>query len=143
MTGGTGGQNGSGGRAGSTGGVTGATGGTSGGTGGAAGGNHGSGGGGGESCSQLQNEYAAALPQARSCSPNSGGTQCAQQAPSTLGCSCQTSVNDKNQLDQIQTRWTVAGCQTVCPAIACIAPRSGICLPADAGGGSCADVATP
>jgi len=124
-TGGTGGQTGSGGRGGGT------------------GGNHGTGGGTADSCTQLQNEYAAALPQARSCSPNSGGGQCEQQAPSTLGCSCQTVVNDKSQLDQIQNRWTVAGCQTVCPAIACLAPTTGICRTADAGGGTCADLPTP
>ncbi len=134
MTGGTGGQNGSGG-ANATGGNKG-TGGTKGGTGGA--------GGAGETCAQLQNEYAAALPQAKSCSPNSGGGACDQQAPSTLGCSCQTSVNNKNTLDQIQSRWDQAGCQAACPAIACIAPRSGVCQAADAGGGTCADVlATP
>ena len=124
MTGGTGGQTGTGG-------------------GNATGGNKGTGGGGGQSCGQLQDEYAAALPAARACSPNSGGGQCDQQAPETLGCTCQTSVNDKSTLDQIQARWTAAGCQTVCSAIACITPRSGLCRAGDAGGGTCTDVLTP
>jgi hypothetical protein len=123
MTGGTGGQNGSG---------------------GSTGGNHGTGGGtGGESCAQLQDAYAAAFPQARACSPNSGGGQCDQQVPSTLGCGCQTFVNDKSTLDQIQARWTAANCQAVCPAIACLAPKTGACRAGDAGGGTCADVLGP
>jgi hypothetical protein len=132
MTSGTGGQNGSGGT----------------GTGGkATGGNHGSGGTGtgGATCSQLQDEWAAALQQARSCSVGSGGGQCDQQAASTLGCDCQTYVNDKSPLDPILSRWDAQGCQAqaVCPAIACLAPRSGACRASDAGGGTCADVYTP
>jgi hypothetical protein len=148
MTGGTGGQTGGG-----TGGM--ATGGNrGGGTGGmATGGNHGGGtggmatggnrGSGGETCAQLQDDYTAALPQARSCSASSGGSQCDQQAPSMLGCDCQTFVNDKGALDQIQQRWTIQGCQALCPAIACLAPRSGACRAADAGGAACTDVYTP
>ena len=131
-TGGAGGQTGTGGR--------GAGGSGAGGT------NGGSGGSPGESCAQLQSDYSVELAKAKMCSPNASN-QCQQTAPDALACGCETFVNDRSSLDQLQTRWNQAGCQntTVCPAIACIAPKGAACRTSDAGGASCVDptVATP
>ncbi len=127
MTGGTGGQNGTGGSG---------TGGTNGGSGGST----------GATCAQLESQYSVELAKAKNCSPNAS-SQCQETAPDKLACGCNTYVNDKSALDQLQSRWDQAGCQntTACPAIACVAPRAGVCRPADAGGSSCTDslVATP
>jgi hypothetical protein len=105
------------------------------------GGTPGSGGTSGPTCSDLQTQYAAELARAKSCSPNASN-QCQDMAPSSLGCGCQTFVNDKSSVDQIQSRWNQAGCQntTLCPAIACVNPKSGACRPADGGGASCVDL---
>jgi hypothetical protein len=67
---------------------------------------------------------------------------------SALGCSgCPTFVNDDSNLGQFSDAWNQAGCNQgqVCPAIACVAPKSGICRASDAGGALCVDqlVATP
>jgi hypothetical protein len=128
-TGGTGGAGGGTGQGGATGGAGPGTGGT-GGTGGA----------GGASCAQLQTEYASALARAKTCSPNLA-SQCGKTAPDQLACPCPTFVNDTAGLDAIKARWSQAGCQdsTVCPAIACVSPRSATCRPSDAGGASCVD----
>ncbi len=111
------------------------------GTGGKGGGGTGSGGSTGTSCSQLESDYAAELVKAKSCSPNASDP-CAQMAPNALACGCQTFVNDRSALDQIQSRWNQSGCQatTVCPAIACVTPKSAACRPADGGGATCQDM---
>lgn len=116
---------------------TGARGGGSG-KGGGSGGTAGTGG--GATCAQLQNDYDTALAQARSCSPGANN-QCQQNAPSSLACGCETFVNDTSTLDAIRSRWNQANCQnqTVCPAAACLQPRSSSCRPADGGGSACVD----
>ena len=113
------------------GGAAGHAGGTGGGTGGTTGG----------SCADLQSQYAAALTAAKSCSP-SGANQCQQKAPASLGCGCETYVNNRTALDQLESSWNQAGCQNtiLCPAIACVSPRAGFCRTNDAGGASCTDV---
>ena len=100
---------------------------------------------GGVSCSDLENQYQAALPAARSCDVNAIG-QCQQLVSSSLSpCSnCMTYVNDALTLNAIKASWEQAGCnQTVgilCPLIACIQPKAGVCVTADAGGGTCSSV---
>ncbi|HSS39141.1 MAG TPA: hypothetical protein VLT58_10260, partial [Polyangia bacterium] len=123
---------------------TGGSGGAGGGSGGVSGqgGMPGTGGKTGTTCADLQTAYAAALARAKSCSPN-GSNQCQDTAPSSLDCGCETFVNDKTMVDQIQSSWNQAGCQnmtSLCPAIACVRPKSGSCRPADGGGSSCVDV---
>jgi hypothetical protein len=125
-----GGQTGSGGRAGGSGGRFG------GGTGGSS----------ATSCVQLESDYAAELAKAKSCSPGASN-QCQESAPSALACGCDTFVNDRSALDQLQTRWKQAGCQSgmVCPAVACVMPRGATCRAGDGGSGVCQDslVSTP
>ena len=122
-TGGTGGQTGSGGNGSGTGGTNGGT-----------------GGGSGASCAQLESDYSTELAKAKICSPNASN-QCQEMALDKLACGCPTYVNDKSALDQLQSRWSQAGCQntTVCPGIACVAPRAGVCRATDAGGSTCSD----
>lgn len=117
-------------------------GGTSGqnGRGGSGGSGKGTGGTGGESCAQIETAYATALQQAKSCSLGASN-QCQQTAPSSLACGCDTFVNDRSMLDTLQSRWNQANCQNgaLCPAIACIMPKSASCRATDAGGPACAD----
>ena len=136
----SGGTGGAGGAAGASGaGGASATGGTQGGTGGQ---------GGGASCDKIQAEYKVALAAARACSPDATN-QCQKNVQSALGCTgCPTFVNDDSNLGQFSDAWNKGNCdqsQGVCPAIACIQPRSGVCRASDAGGALCVDqlVATP
>jgi hypothetical protein len=111
-----------------------------GGTGGT-GGTSGTGGTGGASCSDLVNEYAAALPKAEVCAVGASG-QCQQAVSSSLSpCgSCTTYVNDATALKAIQAAWVQAGCNNVvvaCPAILCQQPGPAACVGGDGGGGVC------
>jgi hypothetical protein len=97
---------------------------------------------GGQSCTELQSEYADALVAARSCDVKASG-QCAHLASSTLSpCfyGCMTYVNDSTALDAIKAEWIGAGCNSApvaCPAIACLQPTGKMCVAADGGGGTC------
>ncbi len=126
------------------------------GAGGSAGGSHGGAGGGsggaggqvadgGVSCTDLENQYQAALPAARSCDVNAIG-QCQQPVSSSLSpcfVNCMTYVNNALTLNAIKASWVQAGCNqivAICPLIACIQPKAGVCVAADAGGGTCSSV---
>jgi hypothetical protein len=96
---------------------------------------------GSNACDELQSEYAAMLTAAQSCDPN-GSAQCQQLVSASLSaCSnCTTYVNDASALGAIEQKWQQAGCDNVtalCPAIACLAPTSATCSPADGGSGVC------
>jgi hypothetical protein len=97
---------------------------------------------GGQSCTELQTEYANAFPAARSCDVKANA-QCAHLASMTLSpcfSNCMTYVNDTTTLDAIKAQWLAAGCNAVpvvCPAIACIQPTGKMCVAADGGGGMC------
>jgi hypothetical protein len=122
-TGGAGGANGTGGSA---------TGGTQGGTGGQ---------GGAATCAKIQADYKVALAAARVCSPDATN-QCQKGVQSALGCTgCPTFVNDDSTLGQFSDQWGKANCDqgVVCPAIACVQPKSAVCRAADAGGALCVD----
>jgi hypothetical protein len=118
------------------------------GTGGSATGGAG-GAGGGPSCGDLAAAYAAALPAAQSCDVSATG-QCLQLvsgslSPCAVNCYL-TFVNDATALNAIRAAWQQAGCANVdvlCPAIACIQPSTGVCAPADGGGGVCTAALTP
>ena len=112
----------------------------------------GGGGAGGLSCADLDNQYAAALPAAKSCAVGVSG-QCQQLvsdalaiSPCHIGCDM-IYVNDASALNAIESTWTQAGCNldVGCPNIACAAPTMGTCVAADGGGGVCKSVtvATP
>jgi hypothetical protein len=120
---------------------------SSGGTGGANGTGGAGGQGGGSTCDKIQAQYKAALTAARACSPDATN-QCQKNVPDALGCNgCPTFVNDDSNLSPFSDQWNQAGCNQgqVCPAIACVAPKSATCRASDAGGGLCVDqlVATP
>jgi hypothetical protein len=95
---------------------------------------------GSSSCDDLQSQYAAAITAAQSCDPH-GSAQCQQLVSSSLSpcSSCPTYVNDASAPGAIEQRWQQAGCgeAVACPAIACVAPTSATCFPADGGGGVC------
>ncbi|HVV53285.1 MAG TPA: hypothetical protein VHO06_26750 [Polyangia bacterium] len=120
------------------------TGGQGGGAGGAGGGGAG-GAGGGPACGDLAQQYAAALPAAESCAPDSGGACQALVSASLSPCNfnCMVYVNDATKLDAIKASWLQQKCDEVlvlCPAIACAQPSAGVCVLGDGGGGRCQTV---
>jgi hypothetical protein len=107
----------------------------------------------GVSCTDLQNEYTAAMSLAQTCEVDASG-QCQQLASTSLSpcfVNCMTYVNDASDLDAIKQSWTAAGCDSLvgmaCPAIACLQPTQGLCVASDGGGAVCssgyAGVPTP
>jgi hypothetical protein len=114
---------------------------------GTAGSGGGTGGAGGDTtCSDLETAYTKALKNAKTCDATKTG-QCQDLVGSSLACAgCQTHVNDTTKLTELQKQWTAAGCDTpirVCPALACVAPDTGVCS-SGTNGDSCTDqVLTP
>ena len=94
-------------------------------------------GGGGESCSQLQDDYQNAMPAALACDP-SAASQCQQHAMSASSCSCETTVQDATQLNAIVAQMRAKGCipanTVACP---CAAPLPLTCVAGSGGGGTC------
>jgi hypothetical protein len=92
--------------------------------------------GGGKTCTQLENDYSAAFLTARSCSLTAKD-QCQILVSTSLACpTCKTHVNDDTALAAIKASYDQAGCSAmthVCPAIACVNPGSGTCVPINAG----------
>jgi Kazal-type serine protease inhibitor domain len=112
------------------------------------GGNGGTGGAGGmsgASCSDLANQYQAALPEAEACDTNASG-QCQQSVSTSLSpCNtgCTIYVTDTSTLNAIQASWVQEGCddvQVACPAIACRQPNGSGCVAGDGGGGRCQSI---
>ena len=95
------------------------------------GGQSGAGGAPGRTCTQLQNDYAAALADAKSCAP-SGTDQCRLLVDNSLACpGCKVYVNDGLGLSALKAEWNSSGCaqtHSICPAIACIAPTFSTCM---------------
>jgi hypothetical protein len=87
---------------------------------------------GGETCSQLVNDYANALVAAKQCMPG-GVNQCQKLVSDMLSScpGCDVYVNDSTTLTRIRTQWTNQGCAvlTACPAIACVTPGPSTCTP--------------
>jgi hypothetical protein len=114
---------------------------SSGGTGGAGGASGTGGQGGVATCAKIQADYKVALTAARACSLDATN-QCQKGVDSALGCTgCPTFVNDDSNLGQFADQWNKANCDqgVVCPAIACVQPKSGVCRASDAGGTLCID----
>lgn len=87
-------------------------------------------------CNSLAFDYGEQLAQAKACDPSVDDVVCTATVTSALACGCPTSVNPDNMaaiaaLEQIQKQWNGMGCGAaiLCPAIACIAPESGLCEP--------------
>jgi hypothetical protein len=98
----------------------------------------------GASCTDLQNQYAAAFADAQSCTVGATGqcTQLVRPALSVCGAyGCMMYVDDATTLNAIEAAWQAAGCDNVvgvaCPAYACVQPRGGTCVAADGGGAKC------
>jgi hypothetical protein len=99
-------------------------------------------------CSAIAQKYTAALQTAKDCNPMSlmPVMQCGFEVKTGLGCPiCSTFVNDVTQLNAIEKDWLAQGCdklQYACPAIACQAPKSGVCssVAGTKSGGRCQDV---
>jgi len=127
-----------GGTAGAGGGATGAGGSIAGHNGGGQGG-HGTGKDGGETCAELETDYSDALTAARKCTPGAAN-QCQQLVDLSISCpGCKGYVNDATTLDTIAGKWKDQNCKGgFCPAIACIAPGTGVCMSTSGGpGGTC------
>ena len=127
-----------GGTAGAGGGATGAGGSNAGQSGGGQGG-HGTGKDGGETCAELETDYSDALTAARKCTPGAAN-QCQQLVDLSISCpGCKGYVNDATTLDTIAGEWKDQGCKaSVCPAIACVAQGTGVCMSTSGGpGGTC------
>jgi hypothetical protein len=55
-------------------------------------------------------------------------------------------VTDQSVLNVIRQSWDQAGCGNVpaaCPALSCLAPTTGVCVPSDAGGSVCSNSYQP
>jgi hypothetical protein len=114
---------------------------------GGTGGSGGAGGTGGTSCSDLANQYAAALPKAEVCEVGANA-QCQQAVSSSLSpCGgCATYVNDATTLNAIAETWKQEGCGNVavaCPAILCLQPGPSVCVAGDGGIARCQVMSAP
>ena len=93
---------------------------------------------GGESCADLESDYAKALTDAENCTADAQD-QCQQLIDTSLSCpGCKTYVNDTTEPDAIAAAWNAANCGATphpCPAIACLAPGTKTCDPLVSGNG--------
>lgn len=98
---------------------------------------------GGDVCTAIEEQYAAALTEAKKCDPATVNTdKCQQEVDTSLACpnNCKTWVNVTQPLDDVRQKWQDASCDKVhhvCPAIACVNPGKGTCVASAGGGGMC------
>lgn len=90
-------------------------------------------------CQKYIDEYDAEMQKARMCKPNDkgdnkdegGGNSCAALVPAKLagcGSNCTTYVDKPKMLEEIQKKWTMAGCTApACAVGVCLNPRSATC----------------
>lgn len=83
------------------------------------------------SCTELSNDYNAALAKAKVCTVGST-TPCGQNVKSGIYCGCNVPVNSAQTgalatMDALRKAWADKGCVTVCPAIACLAYKGAVC----------------
>ena len=101
-----------------------------------------------QACADLETQYAAALAEAKQCSPQLPVEQCLSTADDALACPCPTTVNKgpgTEKMDQLREQWNNLGCGDVidCPEIACPEPAAGQCVPNPNGpNGVCSDLYT-
>jgi hypothetical protein len=88
----------------------------------------------GESCDQLETEYATARDPAQMCDARATG-QCQQVVGTSLACRrCTIHVNDASTLNAIQARYDRAGCPSNgCAGALCVNPGTGACTMIDRG----------
>lgn len=97
----------------------------------------------GNTCESLMATYNDAYQRAVACNPALNSPQCTPLASPSLPCQgCLLNVHDTTELDQIRAQYNAAQCPPVpCPAIACINPGVGACIPVDGGTtGRCGEV---
>jgi hypothetical protein len=87
-------------------------------------------------CAGYVKEYADAIKQEQVCNPNVPN-QCLKQTQGSLSCGCSVWVTNTFASDAVRKRFADAGCIkcqrfSVCPAIACVAPGTGVCTPVSA-----------
>jgi hypothetical protein len=85
-------------------------------------------------CNAFITEYANAIRKEQVCNPTAPN-QCLKQTPGQLTCGCPVWVTSTVLSDDVRTRFQAAGCLTkcfrfiACPAIACVNPGTGACVP--------------
>jgi hypothetical protein len=103
-----------------------------------------------QACNALLAEYAEAVRKEQACNPMAT-SQCLKQTPNRLVCGCSVWVNTTVLSDEVRMRFQAAGCQkctsmVACPAIACVNPGTGACVPVMAAGdppGGAAPIVAP
>jgi hypothetical protein len=78
----------------------------------------------GSICDQISARYAATLHADKACY---GSSPCQLTALSVIGCTCLTTVQVTDGLDDLIAEWAQHGCGATCPAIACAVPQLGHC----------------
>jgi hypothetical protein len=154
VTGGTGGDGTGGVPTGGTGGAMGGTGGAMGGTGGSVTPDAGAPDAGTtdaanmcQACAAFATEYANGIRKEQACNP-AVPNQCLKQTPGQLTCGCPVWVTTTVLSDDVRMRYQAAGCLKcfgliACPAIACVNPGTGACVPVMAAGDPAIAVPVP
>ncbi|MCK5795645.1 MAG: hypothetical protein KAI47_00565 [Deltaproteobacteria bacterium] len=86
-------------------------------------------------CEALLGNYAAALTQAKQCSPMLGVEQCTALVTVSLPCGCETFINgldpdDRKAIDKLALEWTVLNCVQYpwpCTGVPCSVTPKGYC----------------
>jgi hypothetical protein len=91
-----------------------------------------------QACTGFVTEYANAIRKEQACNPTAPN-QCLKQTPGQLTCGCPVWVTTTVLSDDVRARFQAAGCLkcfrfTACPAIACVNPGTGVCVPVMAAG---------
>jgi len=95
-----------------------------------------------KTCDQLNQDYIAAVQQAKSCSPMLPVVQCQLLVDNAIHCACSTYVEQTNtaaltKMAKIKQQFQAAGCVAYQCGMPCPAPQPGFCGMDPSGGGSC------
>ena len=99
-------------------------------------------------CAELRADYLSELASAKLCNTASLVNPCTTERPRAIECGCPTWINagSGGKLDELIVQFNAQGCGTdICPAIACVNPGTGSCLPSagNPSQGTCTDVTGP
>jgi hypothetical protein len=100
-----------------------------------------------EACNAFVTEYGEAIRNEQVCNP-AVANQCVKQTPGQLTCGCPVWVTTTVLSDDVRARFVAAGCLKcfrfmACPAIACVNPGVGACVPVAAAGDPAAPIVAP
>ena len=95
-----------------------------------------------KTCSQLNQDYIAAVAQAKQCQPMLPVLQCQVLVDNALHCACPTYVEQGNGaafalLSQIKQQFKAAGCVPYQCGMPCPNAQPGNCMPSSTGSGTC------